>query len=142
IAINLLILLNQHLKNSPCQVFMSDVKVYVQKAQAFYYPDLLVSCDQTDNAQEYYSVCPCLIVEVLSPSTQMIDKREKWLHYQQLESLQEYVLIEQETIHIQKYQRDHEGNWWIENHAQGTMLSLHCIDAHFLVDDIYANVFS
>lgn len=77
IAGNLFILLSQYLKNTPCQVFMSDVKVYVQKAQAFYYPDLLVSCDPIDNTQEYYSTSPCLTIEVLSPSTKMIDKREK-----------------------------------------------------------------
>jgi Uma2 family endonuclease len=142
IAINLLMLLRQHLSNTPCEVFMSDVKVYVKKAQAFYYPDLLVSCDPTDNTQEYYATSPCLIVEVLSPSTKMIDKREKWLHYQQLESLQEYVLIEQELIHVQKYQRDQEGNWWLEDLSQGMTLSLRCIAAQFLVDDLYTNVFS
>jgi Uma2 family endonuclease len=140
IASNLLILLNQHLKNTACQVFMSDVKVHIQKAQVFYYPDLLASCDPTDNIQEYYSTSPCLIIEVLSPSTKMVDKREKWFHYQLLDSLQEYVLIEQETVHVKKYKRDLEGNWWIENYTQGEMLFLHCIEAQFLVDDIYADI--
>jgi Uma2 family endonuclease len=76
---------------------MADMKVYLKIAgeDVFYYPDLLVSCDPEDN-EKYYRTRPCLIVEVLSPTTERIDRREKFMAYTSLPSLQEYILIAQD----------------------------------------------
>ena len=91
IALNLFKLLEAHLYGGPCQIYVAEVKVRVEKADAFYYPDIAVTCDASDT-EKYYLTHPCLIVEVLSPSTEGIDRREKLMAYQQLESLQEYIL--------------------------------------------------
>ena len=70
------------------------VKVKMQQADIFYYPDLLVTCDPNDN-EKYFKTNPNLIVEVLSDSTQTTDRREKRINYQTIDSLQEYVLVSQ-----------------------------------------------
>ena len=84
---NVIALLRPHLRGTPCRTFASDmkVKVKVEKADIFYYPDVLVTCDTNDN-ERYFKTSPKLIVEVLSNSTKTIDKREKRLNYQNIES--------------------------------------------------------
>ena len=93
---NIFALLRPHLRGSSCRSFVSDMKVKVkmQQADIFYYPDLLVTCDPNDN-EKYFKTNPNLIVEVLSDSTQTTDRREKRINYQTIDSLQEYVLVSQ-----------------------------------------------
>ena len=115
IAINLTAALNTHLRGGPCQVFMADIKVYVKNATAFYYPDVVVACDRGDG-DPYVVTKPLLIVEVLSPSTERIDREEKLHNYRQLDSLEEYVLITPETKEAEVHRRV-EGLWKVEAYA-------------------------
>ena len=93
VALDLAGLLSAHLPDQ-CQVFITDMKVYIraQIGEMFYYPDVLVSCAEDDRAP-YYREKPVLIAEVLSPSTERIDRYEKLHAYRQIPSLQEYPLI-------------------------------------------------
>jgi Putative restriction endonuclease len=112
IAINLTAALNTHLRGGPCQVFMADVKVYVKNATAFYYPDVVVACDRGDG--DPYVVTKLLLIgEVLSPSTERIDREEKLHNYRQVDSLEEYVLITPETKEAEVHRRV-EGLWKVE----------------------------
>jgi Uma2 family endonuclease len=115
IAINLTAALNTHLRGGPCQVFMADVKVYVKNATAFYYPDVVVACDRGDS-DPYVVTKPLLIVEVLSPSTDRIDREEKPHNYRQLDSLEEYILITPETKEAEVHRRV-EALWKVEAYA-------------------------
>lgn len=90
-----------------CQVFGSDMKVHVEMRNSFYYPDLSVCCDPTDR-HELYLVRPCFIVEILSPSTAAIDRREKRVSYSTLASLREYVIADQDRMRVELYRRDSE----------------------------------
>lgn len=121
-----------------CQLFTSDMKVRLNIADKpiFYYPDLLLSCDPTDR-EAYFRVRPCLIIEVLSETTERIDRREKLLAYQTLPSLQEYLLVAQDARHVEIYRRSQ--NWQPQYHADGT-LHLDCLDTELKLDDIYADV--
>ena len=114
IVTNLVALLRPHIRGSSCRVFSSDMKVKIQTASSksdfFYYPDLLVTCDPQDD-EPYFKTKPTLIVEVLSESTKTTDRREKRANYQQIPSLQEYILISQDKINIEIYRRDDDGNW-------------------------------
>lgn len=94
IVTNIVARLRVKARGTPCLVFATDMKVRVGAWNAFYYPDVAVSCDPSDD-NEFYLTAPCLIVEVLSPSTEGIDRREKLLAHRTLESLREYVLIAQ-----------------------------------------------
>jgi Uma2 family endonuclease len=96
IAGNLFAPLRAHLRNTPCRAFMTDVRVRVAKANAYYYPDVVVSCArdaQPVNLNSAEVEDAVLLIEVLSEGTEATDRREKLLAYRTLASLSEYALI-------------------------------------------------
>lgn len=104
---NLYIALRNHLRDQQlCRVFMENVKTQVKNVQEerYYYPDLQVSCDPS-TLQEYYESFPKLIIEVLSPSTERFDRADKFYAYRKLMSLEEYVLVAQDTPRVEIYRR-------------------------------------
>ncbi len=103
--------LSEHLRGSGCEPFFVDIKVRVEKMNRFYYPDLVIVCDE-DNEDEYYATKPKIIIEVLSPSTSLTDRREKMFAYKEIESLNEYVLIEQDKIYAEVYRRREKSDLW------------------------------
>lgn len=120
----------------PCQVFMSDIKVRVD--DDFYYPDVLVTCERFD-PKAYYVTEPVLIVEVLSDSTERIDRHEKRLAYQRLPSLKEYVLIAQDKMRAEIYRRS-EDSWKVECFDERDLLRLESVDVSVPMVDIYRDV--
>lgn len=133
---NLHALLHAHLRGTGCRVYFSDMKVRTQ--DAFYYPDLAVSCEQRDT-EVYYETSPRLIIEVLSPSTHRYDAQEKRVAYQTVESLQEYVLVAQEQAQIQIYRRPPAG-WDLEFCAAEDHLRLESVDLYVPLAAVYENV--
>ncbi len=98
-----------HLRDSDCQPFFGDIKVRVTK-NVYYYPDVLVSCEE-DPENPYFRNAPILIIEVTSPSTETTDRREKLLFYQQMPSVQEYVIVSQAKIGVEIHRRQPDGRW-------------------------------
>lgn len=94
ISLNIASALRTHLKGKPCRPYINDMKVKV--AKDFYYPDVVVDCSDISN-DAYFVETPILIIEVLSASTRKYDKTFKLQQYKQIPTLQEYVMIEQET---------------------------------------------
>ena len=140
IAGNLYTALRSHLRGGPCRVFFADLKVQIQRAQAFYYPDIVVSCDPTDSLPSSYCIAnPKLIVEVLSSSTERIDREEKLYNYQMLESLQEYILVAQERMEIQIYRRTEQG-WDMEIGLQGEQIRFISLGLGIPIESIYEEV--
>lgn len=109
IAANLFTRLDAHLEDSTCEVFISEIKLKISE-DTFYYPDVFVACDKSPTSQ-YYREHPVLIIEVASPSTRQIDRREKLKAYQQIPSVQEYVVVEQDKLHIELHRRQPNGSW-------------------------------
>ena len=105
----LVTLLSTHLRGSKCEPFFGDIKVRVTK-NVYYYPDVLVSCEENP-ADPYFRNHPILIIEVTSPSTEGIDRREKLLFYQQMPSVQEYVVVDQHTMNVEVHRRQANGGW-------------------------------
>jgi len=104
-------LLGNHLEGSPCRIFQSDMKVRVERANRFYYPDILVCCNPLGaDADDYFETAPKLIVEVLSPKTAATDDGEKRINYQTLDSLVEYLLLDPKTHGAILYRRN--GAFW------------------------------
>lgn len=138
---NIFALIRSHLRGTACRAFVSDMKVKIelQNADIFYYPDLLVTCDRTDN-ERYFKTNPRLIIEVLSNSTETTDRREKRVNYQTIESLQEYVLISQETIKVEVYRQDKQNNWTMETLDKNDKLELNSVDLNLTMADIYEDV--
>ena len=91
---NLTMILGNHLENSPCLVLNSDIKVRLEEANCYYYPDIAVVCDEREiNNTDDFILYPLLIIEVLSKSTEAFDRGQKFSDYQTCPSLKEYVLI-------------------------------------------------
>ena len=136
---NLYVLLHQHLRGSPCRVFMADVKVRVEAADCGFYPDLLVTCAESDRADRLVKRAPILIIEVLSPSTASFDLGDKFAAYRQLDSLQEYALVDPGRMRIEIYRR-RENQWWLDSAGPGERLHLACIDLDCPVEAVYEDL--
>ncbi|MBI2928871.1 MAG: Uma2 family endonuclease [Verrucomicrobia bacterium] len=106
--------LRERLRGRPCEPFINDMKVKIPPrfAEVFYYPDVLVACDPTDNAR-YYRERPSFLFEVLSPETENTDRREKAIAYRQIQSVEAYVLVEQQRVAATVLRRAEEG-WTVE----------------------------
>jgi Uma2 family endonuclease len=114
---NIFAALHSHLRGKPCQAFVADLKVRLSLGHndIFYYPDVMVACDPRDK-NPYFRQFPQVIFEVVSESTERTDKREKFISYTQIETLQEYVLVEQDRSQVTIFRR--------ENHWQPELLQL------------------
>lgn len=122
----------------PCQGFGSDMKIRIHQGgqDIFYYPDLSVSC-RPETGDEQYNEHPTLIVEVLSPSTERIDKFEKFLAYRALDSLQDYLLVHQDFREVWLFRR--RSGWDKEILREGD-IRLESIGVTLGVDELYRNV--
>lgn len=109
ISSNLIALLVTHLRNSTCDTFANDIKVRVRQ-NVYYYPDILVSCEENPENQ-YFRNNPTLIIEIISKLTARVDRTEKVFLYQQIPSLQEYVVIDQYRMEVQVHRRQENGGW-------------------------------
>lgn len=138
IALNLAFLLRAGVKGTPCRVFSSDVKVRIGRRKSYYYPDVVVGCAADDDADEYYLEKPCLVVEVLSKSTEWKDYNEKLLTYQAIESLKAYVVVSQTKPYVSVFYRDEDGQWWVDTYEDlGQSIKLPCPEVELTLADIY-----
>ena len=132
-----------HARRKGCQLFLADMKVRIEHEgdDWFYYPDLVLVCDRSDRESPYYRRNPCLVVEVLSPSTEQTDTREKLLAYRLLPGLREYLLLRQDRVQADLYQRGDDGRWQHRRFAApDDALALRCVDASPSLRDIYIDV--
>ena len=111
VAVNLAALLKSHLRGKGCKVLTSDAKVAISEKSSFHYPDVSVTCDERDRLAHQFIRYPCLIAEVLSPSTEAFDRGEKFKQYRRLETLREYLLIDPDHMSLECYRLNERGNW-------------------------------
>ena len=100
------------LRGGRCIVFANEVRVSIPTAKSYFYPDVGVVCEEPRFEDEVFDTLlnPIVVVEVLSPSTEAYDRGEKFAHYRQLPSLQEYILVAQDTVFVEHYRRQ-ERQW-------------------------------
>ncbi len=144
ITLNIASRLRSLLRGNSCDVFMSDMKVKLKAANQnktiFYYPDVLITCHPEDR-DRYFVNYPCVIFEVLSPSTEVSDRREKLVNYQTIGSLQEYVLVSQDKIKLEVYRQDLQGGWTMEVLGSEDTLVLNSVNLSLTMADIYEGIF-
>jgi Uma2 family endonuclease len=128
VAGNLFIAIRNHLRGTPCRVLVADVKLRIEAADCFFYPDIMVTCSANDAAQPLIKQEAKLVVEVLSPSTAAYDRGDKFAAYRLLPSLQEYLLIEPRTRRCEMYRKGPDGLWVLHPSDEGQMLELACLD--------------
>jgi len=144
ITLNIASRLRSMLRGNSCNVFMSDMKVKLKAAnqnkKIFYYPDVLITCNPEDR-DKYFVNYPCAIFEVLSPSTEISDRREKLVNYQTISSLEEYILVSQDKIQVEVYRQDLQGDWTMEVLRSEDRLVLNSINLSLTMADIYEDIF-
>ena len=105
IVMNLSALIRPRLKSSGCDAFASDMKLIPPNNASCRYPDFLVTCDERDRVDPYVTRHPKLIIEVVSPSTEKIDRTDKLDEYATIPELEEYVLIYTQRVAVEIYRR-------------------------------------
>lgn len=141
IAGNLFALLRSHVRGSGCRVYIADMKARIESLNRFYYPDVMVTCDARDLETSTYKRFPCLIVEVLSDSTEASDRGDKFFAYQELDSLREYVLVNTKQQRIECFRRDEQGLWLLQFYTpQHPSFRLDSIDFEATLAELYEDV--
>lgn len=140
IAGNVLILLKTHMRGSGCKVLNSDARVNILKTTDYVYPDISVTCDDRDKTTTQYITYPCLIVEVLSPSTEAYDRGNKFKMYRRNPQLQEYLLVDSEAISIDLFRRATQDTWQILNYQAGSSIELKSVNLTLPIETIYEDI--
>jgi Uma2 family endonuclease len=138
IAGNVFAYLRSAARGSECQAYISDVMLRTLN-DVGYYPDVMLSCDESEresNVERH----PCVIVEVLSKSTQAFDHTEKWLNYQNIASLQLYLMVHQDRPAIESYQRQNDGSWRYQKLEQTGSITFPCVGATMTLAEIYEDI--
>ncbi len=143
IAGNVVALLNVRLSGQRCRVFTSDLRIRIKATGLGTYPDVSVVCgklelDPEDPTQQTVTN-PRVLVEILSPSTEVYDRGEKLAHYQQIPALQEIVFIAQESQEIEVVRREADGSWSRHFAREGESAELACLSCELPVVKVYEN---
>jgi len=139
IAKNIIIALESFLSVRACQSFTSDAILKIP-AGRYVLPDVAVTCDERDHEDNDYLSYPCVIFEVLSPSTEAMDRGQKFSFYQECSTIQEYVLVSSEEPLIEVFHRENEHRWTYCVFQQGEDVLLSSLDIRLSMEDIYKNV--
>jgi Uma2 family endonuclease len=134
--------LNIQLRRQGCEIYSGDMRVRTSSTGSYFYPDAVVVCDKPRFEDNVFDTLlnPILVVEVLSPSTEVYDKGEKFAHYQELASLREYLLVSQDRIHVEHF-RLIETQWTGKAlHTPEDVLLLNSIECKLPLRDIYTRV--
>lgn len=125
-------------RGGPCRVYMSDVRLKVGD-DIVYYPDVMVACGPPGE-DPHMEGSPCVVVEVLSPGTEQIDRREKLLSYKSIPTLRAYLIVHQDRPRVERVWRDEEGNWWDADVAESGRVPVPCPEIVLDLAEIYEGV--
>ncbi|GCE05074.1 Uma2 family endonuclease [Dictyobacter aurantiacus] len=141
IAVNISYLLVAVLRDSECNVYNSDVALQLLDTKC-YYPDVSVSCDPRDWTRKKALEAPTVVLEVLSPTTERIDKVEKLQVYQYYPPIQEILFVDSRKCYVEHYHRISSSRWTVSLYTdQHDVIDLESIEARFTLHDIYSKVY-
>ncbi|MEO1146598.1 MAG: Uma2 family endonuclease [Cyanobacteria bacterium J06638_22] len=140
IAIRLTAMFDAHLEGSSCITGNSDIKVNIAETKNYTYPDASVTCDDCDKSTLNYFTYPCLIVEVLSDSTEAYDRGGKFRLYRNNPTLKDYLLVSSTRIEMDLYHKNDAGEWLIINYQEGDTIELKSINLRFAIEQVYRNL--
>ena len=143
IALNVAVALRNQLRGGPCRGYVSDMRVKIDARRSYVYPDVVVVCGERrfEDDQIDTLLNPTLVVEVLSPSTEAFDRGAKAEYYRQVPSVQEYLLVAQDRIHVEQYSRSAGGTWTLREYGLGSdSIVLASIGCELAVDHVYEEV--
>ncbi|MBI5494039.1 MAG: Uma2 family endonuclease [Deltaproteobacteria bacterium] len=142
VAMNVGVALNLALRGRPCRVMGADMRIGVVPDDLFTHPDVVVVSGEPRfrRPQQTTLLNPSLIVEVLSPSTERHDRGFKRFHYQQVESLREYLLVPQQAGPVEHFSRDADGSWRARILRPNGPLRLPGLDVEVRLEDFFLNL--
>ena len=127
------------IKKESYEIYILAVKLRLELGQNYFYPDVVVTCDARDNDPQLVQF-PCLIIEVLSPSTEAVDRGTKFAKYRQFLTLQEYVLVQVEQPGVEMFRRNEKGQWVLSEYNLGDSLQLESVNVEIAIADLYRQV--
>ncbi len=130
------------LRDSGCLAFANEMRVSIPSVKSYFYPDVGVVCEEPRFEDDVFDTLlnPKVIVEVLSPSTEAYDRGDKFAHYRQLQSLQEYILVSQDKVRVDHYVR-HAAQWILTDFQElEQQLPLTSIQCELPLHEIYERV--
>ncbi len=144
---NIYAVCNFELLNKPCEVFNSDEKVQLKQDQRYTYPDVSIVCAELEFAPGRNDTItnPTVIIEVLSPSTELYDRVKKFALYRALKSFEEYILVSQDTVRVECFYKesDKDGDKWIIGETYTSLddvFKFHSLDLQIPLERIYSKV--
>ena len=140
IASNFQNALKARVNEQKCDMTISDVKVMVKQGRFYRYPDLVVSCDERDKVQTTFYEFPKLIVEVLSKSTEVVDRNQKFQEYIEIPTLQEYILVSAEQMQVERFRRGEGRMWLYFPYKAGEIVSIESIGVDLPIEQLYQTV--
>lgn len=139
---NIAAALHTRLRGRACEAYISLMRVKVSPTGLYTYPDVTVVCGEArfEDDQVDTLLNPTVIIEVLSESTEKYDRGQKFAHYRRLESLQEYLLIAQSQVRVERYAR--QGEQWLlsEVSDRDGEVNLEAIGCRLALREIYDRV--
>lgn len=137
LAARFITLFTNHLEGSGCDTATSDLRINIVGTNNYTYPNISVTCDDRDKTTTQYITYPCLIVEVLSTSTEAYDRGGKFRMYRQNPALIDYLLVSSTSIEIDLYDKNDAGDWLIINYKAGDTIELKSINLNFPIEQVY-----
>lgn len=135
IAFNIARKLDDASEGGPCKVYITDMRFLI--GSVYYYPDVMVACEPPETENPIWRTNPCVVVEVLSPSSESIDRREKLLAYQGIETVQAYLIVHQDTQRVERHFRDVDGRWARADHVRDGYIPIPCPEMRLTLAEIY-----
>lgn len=146
IAANITAALVAQVRDKPCRVYSSDLRLRIRATGLGTYADVTVICGRfeadPDDPKGHTALNPIVVIEVLSPSTEVYDRGEKRQHYEQIASLQEIVLVAHDRRAVEVWRRDGNGGWMRDEYDGDASVRLESIGAQLSVRDVYRNPLS
>ncbi len=135
IIANLTAAIKGSLKGSQCRVYNSDLQLRLSEKR-YVFPDVTISCDERDRNQKETIRHPHVVVEVLSPTTEAIDRGKKAAYYRACSTIQEYMMVDSEEIFVEVHRREEE-RWTINTFEPGDTITLESLGIRFPIEDAY-----
>ncbi len=140
---NLFIDIGIKLKGKDCLPYGSDLRIHIPKNTLYTYPDISIICGEMELTDDKFDTAtnPSVIIELLSDSTRNYDKGEKFTLYRDINSLQEYILVDTEKIHVEKHIRNADNSWQLTDYKSiENSFSISTIQLSFMLKDIYEGI--
>lgn len=140
IASNLVALIRPALRGKNCGVYIADMKLAIPDAPAIRYPDIVVTCDSRDMQDDQLTRFPVLLVEIVSGSTETLDRGVKFAEYRSIPSLEEFVLVDSRTVHVEAFRRREITKWLFEEYGPGDQVQFESIAFSMPIEALYEDL--